>query len=271
MKSHIGERILTDLTADDVEDWMKENVDSGVAPSSARKRFTVLRSVFHNCGVDDPTTKVTVHQRRKPIEALTMAELARLATAMRYRATIVNPSTVERLNANALEALTLVLGTLGPRISEALNIKVEDLHVERAELYIPGTKTQQSPRYNPVPEALMRKLLPLAEGRKPDEYLFMPATGEHQFTRSKVGHYVREASRRVFGRQIRVHDLRHTAATLFISSSNVFVAADLLGHKHAGITAAIYGHTTAEKVRKAVTKTATGVHVMQNPVPGEPF
>lgn len=261
----LGNRILTDLTGDEVEDWTLEVISEGVAPSSAQKRLIALRSVFRYCGVFDPTGEVVVSQTRTPIASLTMAELARLATAMRYRATIVNPSTVERPNANTLEALTLVLGLLGPRISEALSIKVEDLHIERAELYIPGTKTKQSPRYNPVPPALMEKLVPLAAGRKPKEFLFMPATGKKPFTRSKIGHYVREASLRVLGRQIRVHDLRHTAASLAISESNVFVAADLLGHKNASITAAIYGHTTPDEVRKAVTRTATMVTAAQKP------
>jgi integrase len=56
-----------------------------------------------------------------------------------------------------------------------------------------------------------------------------------------------ERCRRVGARRIRLHDLRHTAASLALADGvPVKVVSEMLGHGDVRVTLAIYQHTTAE-------------------------
>lgn len=55
-------------------------------------------------------------------------------------------------------------------------------------------------------------------------------------------------------RQIRFHDLRHTAATLLLEQSvELVVIKELLGHAHIGITAAVYAHVRPRLQQAAIS------------------
>ncbi|HLI43430.1 MAG TPA: tyrosine-type recombinase/integrase, partial [Acidimicrobiales bacterium] len=52
--------------------------------------------------------------------------------------------------------------------------------------------------------------------------------------------------------RIRLHDTRHTAATLMLAAGvNPKVVQEMLGHSHVSITLGIYGHVTPSMGREA--------------------
>jgi integrase len=128
----------------------------------------------------------------------------------------------QRENARLADIL-LVLGWTGLRWSEARAVRAEDLMrvptpglmIRRAAPEGVGTKSTKGRRSRRVP--LANRVLPLvlamAEGREPGDLLFTTEGGSqlHRTATLRVVHWRRTG----FGR--RIHDLRHTAACLWLA------------------------------------------------------
>jgi integrase len=73
----------------------------------------------------------------------------------------------------------------------------------------------------------------------------------HNITKRSFKRYLVMAG---LSRDIRFHDLRHTAATLLLASGvNVKVVSELLGHSNVSITLNIYAHVLPHMQQSAVT------------------
>ena len=245
----LGEVSATALTKVRVEDWLAS--DPGVAPSSWGKRLSALRSALKLAGVADPSAGIVVKLMREPMDFLTLEELTAVARAVKDVTPSLHGPKGQRRNAHMWQALVLFLGLCGPRLSEALSVRIGDIEPKRARVLIRGTKTAASRRFVPVPQTVMERFVFLSKSREPSEWLFATSVGT-QIGRERVGERVREASLRALGRQIRTHDLRHTAATHLIEAGGLMVASKVLGHANPGITATLYGHVTQKAIDSAV-------------------
>src|SRR6185312_13490788 len=72
----------------------------------------------------------------------------------------------------------------------------------------------------------------------------------HNITKRSFKRYLDKAG---LSREIRFHDLRHTAATLLLASGvNVKVVSEMLGHSNVSITLQIYAHVLPHMQQSAV-------------------
>ncbi|MGO8950581.1 MAG: tyrosine-type recombinase/integrase [Ktedonobacterales bacterium] len=72
----------------------------------------------------------------------------------------------------------------------------------------------------------------------------------HNITKRSFKRYLIKAG---LGRDVRFHDLRHTAATLLLASGvNVKVVSEMLGHSNVAITLRIYAHVLPHMQQSAV-------------------
>lgn len=169
---------------------------------------------------------------------LTAEQLALLADAM--------PSERDR-------ALVLVLGWTGLRYSEAIALRGSDvdvlrrrIRVERAAVEVGGQVIVGTPKSHRARTVTFPRSVGdvLAAYMTPDGGLLFP---------NERGGYLRNATwrRRVFDKAVeraklppvRVHDLRHTAASLSIrAGASVKVVQAQLGHRSATMTLDRYGH-----------------------------
>lgn len=156
----------------------------------------------------------------------------------------------ERALADVWETLILFMGTYGPRVSEALDLLIGDVDLDALTVHIRGTKTKASDRHLPISYGMGERLRGLMGDRPKDKLVFTTGKGT-RINRERVGDRVRDASLRALGRTIRPHDLRHTAATHYISAQGLATAGALLGHANPGITATVYGHTTRRDMERA--------------------
>ncbi|MEU1510025.1 tyrosine-type recombinase/integrase [Kitasatospora sp. NPDC005748] len=79
---------------------------------------------------------------------------------------------------------------------------------------------------------------------RPDGHPIEPATLSRHF---------RALLRRSRLRAIRIHDLRHSAATLLLEQDvELVVIKELLGHAHIGVTATVYAHVRLRLQRDAI-------------------
>lgn len=159
--------------------------------------------------------------------------------------------------AGRLRTLILVLGYCGLRFGEAaaltvanVDTKAKRIHVRRSVTYVPGkglvegpTKGKQS-RTVPVPEFLAKLLKTELAGRGEKDLVFPSARGGGWLTLGQGRYAFQKATGAVDGCEgVRLHDLRHTCASLAIKSgANIKVVQKLLGHKSAVLTLDRYGH-----------------------------
>jgi integrase len=171
----------------------------------------------------------------------------------------------------------LALG-LGLRRGEALGLHWSDVDLSGGQLQIRqtlqriggqlvrlDTKTQRSRRVVALPEPVVRALRQhkarqnedrLAAGVRWQEtgYVFTTRWGTPIEPRNINRHFAR-ACKEAGIRKIRVHDLRHTCATLLRAQGTAAeVVSDLLGHADVRITLDIYTHVDLDRQRSEVDR-----------------
>lgn len=133
-----------------------------------------------------------------------------------------------------------LLATSGLRVGEATALTVGDVDVRRRRVRVRQAKGLRG-RDVPVPASVLA-VLPL-DGRGAGEPLFTNRDGG----RVDVDHFRSRVWRRAVAevglRGVRIHDLRHTAASLAIASgADVKAVQSMLGHRSATLTLDTYGH-----------------------------
>lgn len=133
-----------------------------------------------------------------------------------------------------------LLGTAGLRISETQRLNVGDVDVERQRVRVRVAKSGRG-RDVPIPQ-LVLGMLPVAN-RPATDPLFLPPAG-YRLDVHNFRHRVWPAAADSAGvGGLRVHDLRHTAASLMIASgASVKDVQAALGHASAAMTLDLYGH-----------------------------
>ena len=156
-----------------------------------------------------------------------------------------------------LRTLVLVLGYCGLRFGEAAALQVADVDIDgrrisvrRSVTYVRKTGLVEGPTKNhtnrtvPVPAFLISLLKTEIKGRDKTALVFPSARGGGFLTLGQARYTFQKATAAVEGCDgVRLHDLRHSCASLAIrSGANIKVVQKLLGHKSAVLTLDRYGH-----------------------------
>ncbi len=167
-----------------------------------------------------------------------------------------------------LRTLVLVLGYCGLRFGEAAALQVADvdlaarrIRVRRSVTYVRKIGLVEGPTKNhtartvPVPEFLARLLETEIAGRDHGALVFESARGGGPLTLGQARYTFTKAVTAVGGVDgVRLHDLRHTCASLAISEgANVKVVQRLLGHKTAVLTLDRYSHLLPDDLDAVAT------------------
>ena len=196
----------------------------------------------------NPCLGIAKNPRKQVARFLDTDELARLGRALAAH----EPRWPEAIAAIRLLALT------GCRRSEVLNLRWRDIGVEAINL----ADSKTGPRAVPLGEAARALIDALPGERKPDGYLF-PRYAEGRSSYSLTSCW-RAACEDVKLGRLRLHDLRHTAASQAVmSGENLPLVGRLLGHRRHRTTAG-YAHVAdahlvevAEKVGNVIVAAMT--------------
>ena len=138
--------------------------------------------------------------------------------------------------------MRLVAETLyvtGARVSEVLTIRRDQVKPNgtTVELRLYGKGGKE--RVGRIPKELYRRILEVyPEGT----YLFQSRAGQH-FKREYISREIARAARRVLGRSVSAHVLRHSRATdLLASTKRIKAVSRLLGHSDEATTLRFYVH-----------------------------
>ncbi|MEL6142495.1 MAG: tyrosine-type recombinase/integrase [Bacteroidota bacterium] len=144
-----------------------------------------------------------------------------------------------------------VVYSAGLRLSEVVNLRIADIHLERQEIFVHCAKGKKD-RYTTLSKALIAELTDYFASYNPQYWLFEGQSGG-QYSRRSVQIILRKAVRESgINPYTTVHTLRHSYATHLLEHGvSLRHIQELLGHSSSKTTE-IYTHLSS-KERRSVT------------------
>ena len=128
------------------------------------------------------------------------------------------------------KAILLLLYTSGVRISELLNLKLQDFDSQRMQIRVLGKGDKF--RYTILSERCLEALRAYWKEYKPTNYLFNGLKNGKKYSKSSVRNILKKAVKKARVKQkVIVHTMRHSFATHLLESGvNIVIVKNLLGH-----------------------------------------
>ena len=277
---------LDKITALDIIDYMEylklynaENSASnrGVLTNGERglkRKISSLRSFYafyyrHEMITTNPTVLIDMPKiHEKAIVRLDAGEVAALldyiencGQTLKGQAAVYYQKTKER----DLALITLLLGT-GIRVSECVGLDVEDLDFREMRIKVVRKGGNEAYVYfSPEVEAALKKYLEVRSSVVPaqgHEHALFYSTQKKRMTVRSVENLVEKyASSVTTTKKITPHKLRSTYGTaLYRETGDIYLVADVLGHKNVDTTRRHYAAMDDDRRRSA----ATAVHLRKD-------
>lgn len=248
MRVHIvpkwGKTRLTDMNSRSMAQWLGEKRASGLSPASVEKlRVIIGRSFVLGASWDVPGTE------RNPTRGIPRTPLnnGRERFLSAEEATRLRAAVAASQNPQLQHIVGLLLLT-GARLRELLDAKWENVDVKRRSWLIPTSKTGKA-RHVPLSTAALAIIEQLPRFKDCPWLVPNPET-RRPFVSIKHGwqRAIREA--KLPG--LRLHDLRHSAASFMVNSGvDLFAVGKVLGHASYQSTQR-YSHLANDTLLKAV-------------------
>jgi len=172
----------------------------------------------------------------------------------KYLPTLLSEKEVDRLfktfkNLKHLAIAYTIYGG-GMRLSEMLNIRVQDIYWDRDQIHIKNGKGNKD-RITLLSHSLKGLLVKYFDEYQPQYWLFEGQDRKGPYTSGSVQKIIRQAARRAgISRRVTPHTLRHCFAThLLDRGTDIRFIQELLGHKDIKTTL-IYTHVTTRSMEK---------------------
>lgn len=249
MRRHVlprwAKKRLTEIIQPDVAKWLAAKTEEGLAPATVEKIRVIFGRSFEMAlrwnipgGERNPVRGIP---RRRFVNArdrsLNSQEIERLRGA------------VEASRNHALPAIVGLLLLTGARVSEILGAEWKNVDLERRTLLVPMSKTGKS-RYIPLSQAAI-DLIEQIPRKKEARYLFASRTDPKGHLTS-IKHSWQTARAEARLEDLRIHDLRHAAASAMVSAGvDLFAVGRVLGHASHASTLR-YSHLAQDTLLAAV-------------------
>lgn len=250
---------LADIRSADVRKLYRSLLDRGLSARTVRYVGTVLGKALREaeCLDASPTSKVKLPKLPKPKPRFLTAGEAH--------------SFLDAASSDRLYALFVVAVHSGCRPSELLALRWQDVNMETGLIaiqrgltwnrkgggYVIGElKTDSSQRCIVLPASALQALnrhriaqheerLKLGSGYENQDLVFCTPIGTPLQPRNVIGRHLKPIlSKAGLPDEVRWYDLRHTTASLLLSSgTNPKIVAERLGHASVNLTLNVYSHT----------------------------
>ena len=127
--------------------------------------------------------------------------------------------------------LFAVIYDCGLRISEVINLKINDIDFDRKQVHIRQSKFKKD-RYVPISDIALRGISRYLDTSNPKEWLFNGKIRGAQISREGIRHALRSTlSKTDIRKEVCVHTLRHSYATHLIEMGlNIITLKEQMGH-----------------------------------------
>lgn len=256
----LGARSLAEVSTDDV---LKLHHRLKATPVMANRTLAVLSALFGWAAKSgyrgkgphvNPCLGIEKFRERPRERYLTDAELKRLGAALRVG------QKYQRLSPSAAAVIQLLLFT-GARVGELLSLRRDAVELEKGLLRLADSKTGAKVIVLNGPALEVLRSWPKIGGSPfvfPSETRRKPVVGEkkkerHRFDLNRPWRWLRHRARL---NDVRIHDLRHSFASVAVSNSHSLpTVGALLGHRQAATTQR-YAHLMDDPLRQASEGTA---------------
>jgi integrase/recombinase XerD len=264
-----GKTVLT-AQRDDLKELLQHLLGHGMDSRSIARKLSALRGFYRFLLLDklishDPTLDIDSPRQWKVLpKALSEEETTALIESPAHGDAISGQSRFTQALALRDRAMLEVLYAAAMRVSELVDVRVEDTKLELGYMMVrgKGDKERIVPLGAPAQDALRRYLgeaRPLLEGRKHAAELFL-ARGGHKLTRERIWMIVDRASKAA-GRHASPHMLRHSAATHMVShGADLRTVQTVLGHADISTTQ-IYTHVALDRLQQVYAAHHPRAHV----------
>lgn len=276
----LGKKKLQDLKSMDIQNFynaLAEKSPLSDKPLSAKS----IKSIHMNfLGALGQAVKMDLIKKNP-------AKHVEVPKTKKYQAEVYTPEEVQILLENVIDTdmevpIALLVG-LGLRRGEVLALRWQDVDLERGKVYIrrnmvrvdkeiifKDPKTETSNREIELPSTVL-KLLQVERKRYLTNRLKMGEQFEDNdlvvcwddgkcINPDTLSQKFRRLIERIGLKHIRLHDLRHTNATLMLEYGvNIKVAQQRLGHASISTTMDIYSHVTEKVEKEAADKLDKGI------------
>ncbi|MBG9787688.1 site-specific tyrosine recombinase/integron integrase [Brevibacillus laterosporus] len=240
------ESYMEEVTVTDIEEYLhylKE--ERGYAPASRLRNLHTLRSFFAYAykkelvvrNIALSVEKIKVQQKERTY--LTEGEVERLVHAIDHP---------------LIRLVVIVLYMTGLRISECLNLTVDDVNLEDKVIHVVAGKGNKD-RLIPISLRLLPLLQEYVEEKRPTTAspLFFCTKKTGMLSPVYVNKEITEAVRRLgWKKKVTAHILRHSFASQLVKNDvNLVQIQKLLGHSSLNVTS-IYTHTNLDQLSDAI-------------------
>lgn len=247
----LTDELIKDVTSEDINDFMIYlKLDRKTKPTTQSKRLSAIKSFYKYLSIqlkvisENPTIPIS----KPKIESRLPVYLSLEECDLLLKALEKQKQFKER---NYL--IVILFLNLGLRLSELVNINLQDIKEENLTVIGKGNKARMLPLNETCLDALNRyypkRITPKSPSNK--NALFISRQGNRISARQIQT--IIEKAMKTAGLSYSVHKLRHTAATLMYQTGEVEVLAlkKILGHKLVTSTE-IYTHVADRQVKSAL-------------------
>ncbi len=245
-----GKTYLTDITSRRMNDWRNKQIEKGLKNSTINKHIDFLLNIIklaYIWGYVEDQLHVKLDVRKLPIgnytqKFLNETEIRRLLNGCKQ-----SPHPYLYL---AVKALLLT----GARVGELRNARWTDIDEQKRIWVVPVSKSGRSREIFLSTEALdtfaevRRKSIRLGTSKLPDEYVFTNPRTRTKYDSFYAAWYKVVRSEGL--EDVRIHDLRHTYASILINNEvSIYEVQRLLGHSNVTMTQR-YAHLLRGKLHE---------------------
>ena len=243
-----GPVYLEDISTANLEDYLADlKTDRHLAPASRAHMRHVLRSFFHYA----EQRKMVIDNPALPIEAVKIPQKERS-----YLSEFEVEQLIGQIETPLVQGICRTLYGTGLRISECLNLNVEDVDLDGKVIHVRNGKGAKD-RNVPLGDKLTRLLGQYVNRQKipiKSSFFFVTLRGKRVRAQT-VNAELQVAVRRLgWDRLVTAHILRHSyASRLLKTGANLVQVQRLLGHSSLAVTG-IYMHVDQGELAEAVNR-----------------
>ena len=250
--------IVSEITAADVAEWQNQLLQKGFSASHTRQINAYLRMLFHYAVhyvglVRSPVIEQICKPGKAKVDFWTPEEYAIFSDGIKD-------------NIELYTAFEILFYT-GMRKGELLALTLNDIDfqnktisINKSLAYVSGKYVVQTPKTRSSIRTIDAPYFLLQEIREYIARLYKPDPEQRLFMRSQVwlGQAITYSCERLYLKKIRVHDLRHSHASLLINlGANPLMIAERLGHEDVKMTMNTYGHLFQSHQKEIIDKLET--------------
>ena len=250
----VRQRELAEARREDIRAFLSQLFANGVKDRSVARKLSTLRHFYKYLLLDriikeDPTLEIDSPKQWKVLpKSLALSEI----DSMMKAAGEADDAKFSAALAQRDQTMLEVFYAGGMRVSEIINIKLEDLKLELGYILVRGKGDKE--RIVPIGKAAQERISAyMADGRvallskKISPMLFV-RRGGGRLSRQRVWQMVKDASASV--RPASPHMLRHSCATHMVENgADLRTVQTILGHADIS-TSQIYTHVALDKLKK---------------------